>query len=411
VSWAYSPGYVSWCPIGRYGYPVFGQFGMRGHYYGTHIDPWRGWTVMSREHYGRPTPVHRVAVDGHRLDPAARGAFTPGRPGSGPERGGPRPGASGLAIPRYAGGAGATPSRGGTGPAAPRGAGVAAPSANNAAAAPRTGGARARSDGRTRLSPDEAARVFAGNGSPTSGTAARRTFPGSPALGSTGPRTESPATTPEVTAFGSRRNPGAAVPRANAPTGSPAQFGDGSAPRFGNGAPARFGDGSPAQFGGGARARTYPRAAPAPDSPATAGGFATRSRGETRTPSAGSESGRSDWSPPPAVRQTPYFRGGSGEAGTVERRASPRAAEPGPQSAPRGTPYSRGSGGVAAAPSARPREGGGGVPAGPAVRGGGSSGSSARPAAPRYNPGSGSSQPRGGGSSSSPARRRGGSPD
>ena len=90
VSWAYSPGYVSWCPLGRHGYPVFGHFGVRGHYYGNHVDPWRGWTVVPRHRYGTPTPVHRVAVDGNRLGPGARGAFAAGRPAIRPDRGMPR---------------------------------------------------------------------------------------------------------------------------------------------------------------------------------------------------------------------------------------------------------------------------------------------------------------------------------
>jgi hypothetical protein len=421
VSWAYSPGYVSWCPLGRHGYPVFGHFGMRGHYDGTHVDPWRGWTVMPRHHYGMPTPVHRVAVDGRRLDPAAHGAFTPGRPGhgAGPAQGGPPPNASGIAVPRYAARGNASPPRGSAGPAAPRPGNYTAPSGGGSRAVPRAGGTRALPDGRERLSPDDAARVLAGDRSRTYGTAARRTLPASPAFGSAGQRTEAPAATPDVTAFGGRRNPPAAAAPGTARPGATARFGDGFPARFGNGAPAQFGAGAPppsgsrapGMFGNSARARTYPRAAPSSDAPGATGGYATRSPGEARTPSAGFGTGRSDWSPPPAVRQNPYIRGNGGSQGTVERRAYPRAPEPGPQSAPGGTPYMRGGGGATSAPPARPREGGGGAPAGPSMRGGGTSGSSARPAAPRYNPGSSAPQPRGGGSSSSPARRRGGNPD
>jgi hypothetical protein len=125
VSWAYSPGYVSWCPLGRYGYPVFGHFGVRGHYYGNHVDPWRGWTVVPRQHYGRPTAMNRVAVDGNRLDPAARGAFAAQRSGPAADRAAPRPAAGGLAVPR-------SPAGGGTG--APRGnAGYAAPGSGEGA--------------------------------------------------------------------------------------------------------------------------------------------------------------------------------------------------------------------------------------------------------------------------------------
>jgi hypothetical protein len=422
VSWAYSPGYVSWCPLGRHGYPVFGHFGMRGHYYGNHVDPWRGWTVMPRQHYGMPTPVHRVAVDGRHLAPTARGAFTPGRPGGGPDRAMPRPNASGVAVPRNAaGGGGASALRGGAGPTAPRAGSVATSTRSVATAVPRASGVRALPDAPARLSPDEAARVLAGNGSRTPGSAARRTFPGTRAVGSVGQRTEAPASTPDVTAFGSRRNPASALPRDNARTGAPAQFGGGSPAQPGRSAPGMFGTGTPS--------RAYPRAAPSSERSGTTGGLAARPRGEARVPSPGYETGRSDWSPPPAVRQNPYFRGSGGDGGSAERRAYPRAPEapsrPAPrdtpstrgagggspgQAAPRATPFMRGGGDGAPAPSARPPGGGGGIPSGSYMRGG-SSGSSARPAAPRYNPGSGASQPRGGGSSPQPSRRRGGNPD
>ena len=408
VSWAYSPGYVSWCPLGRYGYPVFGHFGIRGHYYGSHVDPWRGWTVVPRQQYGAPTPVHRVAVDGHRLDPAARGAFAAGRPGSGPDRAAPRANAGGLAQPRDAAGGGTSARRAGVGAATPRGGETAAPAGRNASAVPRAGGSSAQPDTRARLSPDEAARVFTGNGARAPAGAARRPLPAAPAYGRTDQRTDAPAATPDVTAFGNRRTPSSAVPRENGRTGAPAQFGTGAPAQFGNGSPAQFGTGAPAQFGGGARARTYPRAAPS------------------------AEPFGSGEGPPAAVRESPYLRGSGGGTGAVERRAYPRSAEPPASSAPRDNPYTRGSGGSSgqpaprdnpymrggggreSAPAARPRDSGGGMPAGPAVRRGGAGsagGSSAAPAAPRYNPGSGASQPRSGGSSSPPPRRRGGTPD
>ena len=388
VSWAYSPGYVSWCPLGRYGYPVFGHFGMRGHYYGTHVDPWRGWTVVPRQHYGRPTPMHHVAVDGSRLDPAERGAFAARRSGPGPDRAVPRPTAGGLAVPR-------TPAGGGT--AAPRGpVGYAAPRSGDAASPTRAFGARALQDGRARLSPGEAARVLAGDGARPSGTSTRRTFPAAPPLGSLGQRTDAPSAAPDVAAFGNRRNPSSAAPRENRRTGAPAAFGDGAPAQFGNGAPARFGNGAPAQFGNGAPA---------------AFGSGARPRSSPRASPSSEPAGASEWSPPPAVRQNPYIRGNGGGTGTVDRRAYPRAADPPVQPAPRDNPYTRGGGASAPAPSARPRESGGGMPAGPAVRRGGPSGSSPPPPAPRYNPGSGASQPRSGGAPSPPPRRRGGAPD
>ena len=407
VSWAYSPGYVSWCPLGRYGYPVFGHFGVRGHYYGNHVDPWRGWTVVPRQHYGTRTPMHRIAVDGNRLDPAARGAFAPGRPDSGPNRAAARANAGGMAVPRNPPGGGTFAARGSLGGGAPRGGQTATAAGLDATSVPRAGGSSPLPGGRARLSPDEAARVLAGSGARAAGTSTRRTLPAPPAYGSADQRTDEPAATPDVTAFGSRRRSSPVVPRENARTGAPAQFGSGEPTRFGNGAPSQFGSGAPAQFGG-ARARTYPRANP-PSEPA----------------------GTGEWSPPPAVRQNPYIRGSGQSAGTVDGRAYPQPAERPAQSAPRDNPYgrgggmtgspsprdnpyTRGNGGGMSAPSARPRDGGGGMPAGPSVRRGGSGasgGSSAAPPAPRYNPGSGASQPRGGGTSPPPPRRRGGTPD
>ena len=61
VSWASAPGYVSWCPLGFDGRPVFGFSLSVG-------STWSGWTVMSRGDFGRVhTPVARYAVQGARL--------------------------------------------------------------------------------------------------------------------------------------------------------------------------------------------------------------------------------------------------------------------------------------------------------------------------------------------------------
>jgi hypothetical protein len=391
VYWAHSPGYVSWCPLGRYGYPVFGHFGVRGHHYGTHVDPWRGWTVVPRGHYGAPVPMHRVAVDGRRLDAGARGGFAARRDAPEGPRAMARPNTTARAIPR-------PPSGGGL--AEPRGAGTARPS------------------GQARPSPGDAARVLAGLGDRPSGTSTRRVFPPAPADGRAAPRTEAPSVTPDVAAFGSRRYGVTAAPRAQDRPATGAQFGDGSPAQFGNGSPARFGSGSPAQFGTRepsqfgtpSRGRAYPRAAPAPDSADAPSRYAPRSRGGAAMPGSG-DVPAGGWTPPPAVRQNPYIRGGDSRAGAggVEPRAYPRASEPpstaprerAPRSAdaprpyvPRDNSYSRG-GGLPSAPAARPRDGGSSAPA----------------SAPRYNPGSGASQPRGGGSSSPPTRRRDRNPD
>jgi len=355
VSWAYSPGYVSWCPLGRHGYPVFGHFGVRGHFDGNRVDPWRGWTVVPRHRYGTPVPVHRVAVDGNLLGQGARRAFAAGRPpGSGPDRAMPRANAGGIAMPRAERNALAIPRTEGNAPAIPR-------TEGNTPAIPRAGGGRALPQGRARLSPDEAARVLAGSGARTSGTATRRPIPG-----------------------------------------APAQFGDGSPAQFGSGSPAQFGSGAPAQFGG-ARTRSYPRANPSAE------------------PSGASEP---SMTPAVRQNPYIRGNGISGGNGAVDRRAYPRAAEPPTQSAPRNNPYMRGSGAGAPAPSARPRDGGssvpppsarpregGGLSGGPAVRREGAGGSSAPSSPPRYNPGSGASRPRSGGASPPPPRGRGGTPD
>ncbi|MEX1128070.1 MAG: DUF6600 domain-containing protein [Vicinamibacterales bacterium] len=71
VSWGYAPGYVSWCPLGWNNRPVFqiNIINVRRGY-----DHWRGWTVLSRQHFGRGY-VHRNIVRGDRLDTRTRGAF------------------------------------------------------------------------------------------------------------------------------------------------------------------------------------------------------------------------------------------------------------------------------------------------------------------------------------------------
>jgi len=177
VQWAVSPDYLSWCPLGRSNYPVFGHFGLRGSYYGNRVDPWRGWTVMPRQHFGSGVPVHRVAVDGHRLDAAFAA-----------RRNGP---ATGFAVPRgYGGGA----------------------------AAPRAARGIAQPDPRARPTPDAAARILGAGGPASPGAAARRTFPTGHPSDATGRRTEAPAMTPDIATFGTRPNQG--IPLRTVPGGS-----------------------------------------------------------------------------------------------------------------------------------------------------------------------------------------------
>lgn len=57
VSWAYAPGYVSWCPLGFDNRPVVGidvNIGRRND------SPWRAWTVVSSQHFGRGFVPERV---------------------------------------------------------------------------------------------------------------------------------------------------------------------------------------------------------------------------------------------------------------------------------------------------------------------------------------------------------------
>jgi hypothetical protein len=69
VSWAAASDYVSWCPLGYDGRPVFGlsviaaDFGPRYRDHG-----WNGWTVMSRRQFGvRGAYAHRNAVEPRQL--------------------------------------------------------------------------------------------------------------------------------------------------------------------------------------------------------------------------------------------------------------------------------------------------------------------------------------------------------
>jgi hypothetical protein len=58
VSWGLSADYVSWCPLGFDGRPVFAlSIGLGGR-------GWNGWTVMSKRHFGyRDRYAHNFAVD------------------------------------------------------------------------------------------------------------------------------------------------------------------------------------------------------------------------------------------------------------------------------------------------------------------------------------------------------------
>ncbi len=72
VSWAYAPGYVSWCPLGWNNRPIFSLVNIN--VYSRRYDPWRAWTVIPRGHFGYGYVHHRV-VSADRIDVRVRGSF------------------------------------------------------------------------------------------------------------------------------------------------------------------------------------------------------------------------------------------------------------------------------------------------------------------------------------------------
>jgi hypothetical protein len=69
VSWAYAPGYVSWCPLGWNNAPIFA---VNVHHHG--YSPWHAWTVVPAHHFRS----HRFAVSHVAIRPHAgqfHGAF------------------------------------------------------------------------------------------------------------------------------------------------------------------------------------------------------------------------------------------------------------------------------------------------------------------------------------------------
>ena len=69
VSWAYAPGYVSWCPLGWNNRPIFGV-----NFYGGRYNAWHAWTVVPRHHFGHGN-VHARVVHGDRFDARTRRSF------------------------------------------------------------------------------------------------------------------------------------------------------------------------------------------------------------------------------------------------------------------------------------------------------------------------------------------------
>lgn len=74
VIWAVGPGFISWCPLGVDGGPVFGAPFWRGRSGPIHFW-WRGWTTVPAGAFGSTSPVARVAIDGRQLGEPELGAF------------------------------------------------------------------------------------------------------------------------------------------------------------------------------------------------------------------------------------------------------------------------------------------------------------------------------------------------
>jgi hypothetical protein len=72
VSWAYAPGYVSWCPLGWNNRAVFGFGGSV--YGGRRYDPWHAWTVVPHRGFGRGA-VNINVVNVSNIDVRTRGSF------------------------------------------------------------------------------------------------------------------------------------------------------------------------------------------------------------------------------------------------------------------------------------------------------------------------------------------------
>jgi hypothetical protein len=73
VSWAYAPGYVSWCPLGWNNRPVF-SFVNVNIYGGRRYDPWHAWTVVPHRGFGRGA-VNINVVNVSRIDLRTRNTF------------------------------------------------------------------------------------------------------------------------------------------------------------------------------------------------------------------------------------------------------------------------------------------------------------------------------------------------
>ena len=317
VSWAYAPGYVSWCPLGWNNRPIF-QININ---VGRRYDPWRAWTVVPVRHFGRGF-VHRTVVRASYLDHGTRAAFVHR------DR---APDIRGYAVPR------GTPIRVAGSGASRRG----APLYTNLPA----GQGRIRTDG-ARIDVADGARRSPATGAAASGGARERAVPSRPAV-----RSDRSIET------GARRAPGTADTR-RAPAAQTARPPAGQDLRR---VPADTSQRTPAAQG----TRPAPAYSGARRAPADSGVRRAPSDSGVRRPPTDSGVRRapadSGVRRPPAVRSpepprnnAPRPGGGADPAGARRRVTAPRAEAP--SSAPASAPRMN-------VPPARPR-----APGAPAAR-------------------------------------------
>ena len=357
VSWAYAPGYVSWCPLGFNNRPVF-SFVNVNIFGGRRFDRWHAWTVVPHRRFGSGF-VNVNVINVNHVDVRTRRAFTVRN--AAPEfRGRATPRSSvpirvaGYAVPRNGSAVGSSSQ---------------APGARSREAFRQRGtaGERLNGPGFPAAARDgrPAAIPRAGAGRTPSASSRDRTAPAAPHVerGRAVPRTSAPNATPA---------PGRGTPsRRVAPRGADAPAATAAAPDAGRSrAVPRAGQppasqppsrGTPsrrvAPRGGGGSSASAPalRSGPAP--------APSRSRGVPRT-------GQPPAAPAPS-RGTPSRRaapgGGGGSSASAPARGSGSAAAPAPSPrrggavprgrqssaavAPAGRSYGRSS--AAAAPSYR----------------------------------------------------------
>ncbi|MCX6552965.1 MAG: FecR family protein [Acidobacteria bacterium] len=375
VYWATYPGYVSWCALGYNDYPVFGHWGVHGAYYGGGYDPWRGWNVMSRDHFNSHMPVHHAGIDGHHLAPSMRGAFVAQRQAP-YGHAVPRGYAGGAAVPRGSAGGDRSTAGPGGGAAVGRGPGgqPGELGPRGASGAPNTAAAML----------DRAQQRTYSNGAPRTDT----------------PRTQAPRSTPDTQAFRGRRDTVAPV------WGGSSSSAVSPESRYrARALPDEVRRMLPGASSSSALPRATSRSTPSPYDASRTNGLPDPALGRTRSYDSFGSSGVT----PPRERTRTYDAPRSyspADTGSGRTRSYDTPRTYGAPDAGAGRSPSYGGG------SAQPRGGSSDSRRGsspPSYQGGRSSGQSSG-SSPRYNPGSGSSQPRGGGGGAS-SRRRGGAPE